>query len=115
MMQQIASDTNKMKRPFLIDSTHHSPVVLKPVPGDRLQKEARTWVSPPDPSPNYNIAREIHQNGTATWFCEGSVFAEWNTKGSLLWIHGKRAFLKSVLQQSSSSLAVAGSGKTILM
>ncbi|KAN0133841.1 hypothetical protein V8E53_008336 [Lactarius tabidus] len=79
MMQQIAIDINKMKR-------------------DRLQRESRSWLSPPDPSPNYNIAREIHQEGTAMWFCEGSVFAEWNTKGFLLWIHGK-----------------PGSGKTILM
>ena len=100
MMQQIASDVNRMKRSLLIDSTYHDPVALNLVPGDRLQKEARTWVSPPDPSPNYNIAREIHQNGTATWFCEGSIFAEWSAKGSLLWIHGKRASLKLFLQQS---------------
>ncbi|KAH8985152.1 hypothetical protein EDB92DRAFT_1883779, partial [Lactarius akahatsu] len=71
MMQQIANDINKMKR-------------------DRLQRESRSWLSPPDPSSNYNIACDIHQDGTATWFCEGSVFAEWNAKGSLLWIHGKR-------------------------
>ncbi|KAH9056330.1 ankyrin repeat-containing domain protein [Lactarius vividus] len=32
------------------------------------------------------------------WFCKGSALAEWNAKGSLLWIHGK-----------------PGSGKTILM
>ncbi|KAH9007661.1 hypothetical protein EDB85DRAFT_1884292 [Lactarius pseudohatsudake] len=74
------------------------PVVLKPVIGGRLQRESRSWLTPPDPSPNYNIAREIHQDGTAMWFCEGSVFAQWNAKGSLLWIHGK-----------------SGSGKTILM
>ncbi|KAN0135083.1 Ankyrin repeat-containing domain protein [Lactarius tabidus] len=78
-MQQIVSDINKMKR-------------------DCLKRESRRWLSPPDPSPNYNIAREIHRDETATWFCEGSVFAEWNAKGSLLWIHGK-----------------PGSGKTILM
>ena len=69
-----------------------SPVVPKLLTGDRLQRESRGWLTPPDPSPNYNIAREIHQDGTATWFCEGSVFAEWSAKGSLLWIHGKRAF-----------------------
>ncbi|KAH9066298.1 hypothetical protein EDB87DRAFT_1732891 [Lactarius vividus] len=64
MMQQIANDINKIKR-------------------DRLQRESRSWLSPPDPSSNYNIACDIHQHGTATWFCEGSVFAEWNAKGSL--------------------------------
>ena len=76
-------------------------VVLKLFAGDRLQRESRSWLTPPDPSPNYNIAREIHQDGTATWFCEGSAFAEWNAKGSLLWIHGKRAFpILTTLRQS---------------
>ena len=60
-----------------------------------MQKESRSWLSPPDPSPNYNIARETHQDGTATWFCEGGVFREWNANGSLLWIHGKRASPKT--------------------
>ena len=80
---------------------HRSPVVTKVVTGDRLQRESRSWLTPPDPSPNYNIAREIHQDGTAAWFCEGSVFAEWNARGSLLWIHGKRAFpILAALRQS---------------
>ncbi|KAF8261327.1 hypothetical protein EI94DRAFT_812072 [Lactarius quietus] len=78
MIQGIAIDINKMKR-------------------DCLQRECRSWLSPPDPSPNYNTAREIHQDGTAMWFCEGSVLAEWNTKGSLLWIHGKPGSGKTIL------------------
>ena len=92
MMQQIVNDTNKMMGSLSLDSTI-GPIVLKLVTGDRLQRESQSWLTPPDPSPNYNIAREIHQDGTATWFCEGSVFAEWNAKGSLLWIYGKRGFL----------------------
>ncbi|KAH9061914.1 hypothetical protein EDB87DRAFT_1560217, partial [Lactarius vividus] len=97
MMQQIANDINKIKRSSSINSTIVA-LVLKLVAGDRLQRESRSWLSPPDPSSNYNIARDIHQDGTARWFCNGSVFAEWNAKGSLLWIYGK-----------------PGSGKTILM
>ncbi|KAH9061192.1 hypothetical protein EDB87DRAFT_1576541 [Lactarius vividus] len=42
-----------------------------------------------DPSPNYNNACETHQDGTAMWFFQGSVFTVWNAKDSLLWIHGK--------------------------
>ncbi|KAH9063565.1 hypothetical protein EDB87DRAFT_128411 [Lactarius vividus] len=38
-MKGIASEINKMKR-------------------DQLQKDARNWISPPDPSKNYNIALE---------------------------------------------------------
>ena len=58
--------------------------------GDQLHKDSKSWLSPTDPSKNYNIGREVHRDGTATWFFRGSVFAEWNAKGSLLWIYGKR-------------------------
>jgi hypothetical protein len=60
--------------------------------GDQMQKDSKNWLCPPDPSKNYNIGCKAHQDGTATWFLQGSLFDEWNTKGSLLWIHGKRAF-----------------------
>ena len=63
------------------------------VSGDLLQKESRSWLSPPDPSPNYNIACETRQDGTSMWFFQRGIYTEWNAKGSLLWIHGKRAFL----------------------
>ncbi|KAH8981197.1 hypothetical protein EDB86DRAFT_2834971 [Lactarius hatsudake] len=92
-------DATDCDEAFVLDRFYYcGPVALKPGTGDRLQREPRSWLTPPDPSPNYNTAREIHQDGTATWFCEGSIFAGWCAKGSLLWIHGK-----------------AGSGKFILM
>ena len=91
----------KQDEAFVINRFYHcGRVVLKLVTGDRLQSESRSWLTPPDPSPNYNIAREIHQDGTATWFCEGGIFTEWNAKGFLLWIHGKRAFPILALRQS---------------
>ena len=48
------------------------------------------WLSPPDPSTNHNIACGTHHKKTATWFFQGSIFQEWKSSGSLLWIHGKR-------------------------
>ena len=115
MMQQFANDINKMKR-SLLRFYHCSHVALKPISGDRLQRESRSWLSPPDPSTNYNIACEIHQNGTATWFCKGNVFAKWKAEGFLLWLHGKREYRILVRRQPRlMSLAIAGSGKTILM
>ena len=60
---------------------------------DVLQKIER-WLSPPDPSKNYNVGlRELHKE-TATWFLEGRIFQEWHSTCSLLWIHGKRAFME---------------------
>ena len=88
-----------------------------PVTGDQMQKDSKSWLSPPDPSKNYNIGYKMHQDGTATWFFEGNVFDKWNTKGSLLWIHGKRAFstltLTTILIPSVYNLA--GAGKSILL
>ena len=53
----------------------------------------RAWLSPSDPSTNHNIARKIQLKGTAVWFFQGDIYIEWKSIGSLLWVHGKRAFL----------------------
>ena len=56
-----------------------------------MQENFRRWLSPPDPSKNYNIARKAHHEGSAKWFVHGDIFYEWKrATGSLLWIHGKR-------------------------
>ena len=58
--------------------------------GNQFQGNIRSWLSPPDPSTNYNIAREDHLDGTSSWFIQGGTFKDWKEKGSLLWIYGKR-------------------------
>ena len=50
----------------------------------------RSWLSPPDPSINYNTASDAHHEGTALWFIEGDAFNNWKASGPLLWLHGKR-------------------------
>ena len=62
----------------------------------QLQLDLRRWLSPPDFSKNHNIARDVHYEGTASWFFQSEIFKEWTTTPSLLWIHGKRKFLPSV-------------------
>jgi len=61
--------------------------------GKRLRDSLLRWLSPPDPSINHNIAAKAHHYGTSRWFFQESIFKQWNTVGSLLWVHGKRAFL----------------------
>jgi len=58
----------------------------------QLRPEAMDWLSPPDLSLNYYIARDAHHEGTTTWFIESDTFKNWKKSGSLLWIHGKRMF-----------------------
>ena len=48
------------------------------------------WFSSPDPSTNHIILCGTRHQGPADWFFRGSIFEEWKSTGSLLWIHGKR-------------------------
>ncbi|KAH9019496.1 hypothetical protein EDB84DRAFT_614294 [Lactarius hengduanensis] len=67
---------------------------------DQIEQHIRNWFASPDPSTNYNIACDIHQDGTAAWLFEGGIFKEWELVGSLLWIHGKPGSGKSILSSA---------------
>ena len=63
-----------------------------PIPlGNQLRDSVHKWLSPPDPSKNHNIACGTRHKKMASWFFEGSIFQEWKSTGSLLWVHGKRS------------------------
>jgi hypothetical protein len=69
------------------------PHVLSILTGNQMREKLQNWLSPPDPSINHNIARKVHHEGTATWFFQGSIFKDWKSSPSLLWVHGKRTSL----------------------
>ncbi|KAH9170736.1 hypothetical protein EDB89DRAFT_2071643 [Lactarius sanguifluus] len=81
--------------------------------GNELRKDLRNWITPPDPSVNYNAASGVHQKGTAAWCIEGDTLANWKTFGTLLWIHGKpgsgKSILSSVIVRDIKSMCNAGS------
>ena len=68
-------------------------VTLNIFVGTLLRDSLLRWLSPADPSVNHNIASKAHHSGTSQWFFHGGMFKEWKATGSLLWVHGKRAFL----------------------
>ncbi|KAH8983519.1 hypothetical protein EDB92DRAFT_1819449 [Lactarius akahatsu] len=94
-LQEVANEINKMKR-------------------DRLQRDARKWISPPDPSKNHIIARRIHYGKSAVWCTRGPTFKNWDLTGGLLWIHGIPGSGKSILCSSiieeAKALRKAGLG-----
>ncbi|KAK2601578.1 hypothetical protein QQS21_004896 [Conoideocrella luteorostrata] len=56
------------------------------------------WLSPPDPSTNYNNALKQRQEGSGLWFLNIDAFAKWKERqNSFLWLNG-----------------IPGCGKTIL-
>ena len=83
--------------------------------GRQLRENIHKWLSPSDPSTNHNIACGTHHKKTASWFFQGTIFQEWKSTGSLLWIHGKRLPTPpSSLTPSNIIFIIAGSGKSIL-
>ncbi|KAH9972709.1 hypothetical protein BGW80DRAFT_1560757 [Lactifluus volemus] len=62
----------------------------------------QAWLSPPDPSINYNAARDAYHHGSAAWFTQHHNFQDWKVSGSgpLLWIHGKPGSGKSILSST---------------
>ena len=62
--------------------------------GEKLQRDIQSWLSPPDPWKNHNIAHELRHDVTGAWFVRGDTLSEWRAFGpsSLLWVHGKRRF-----------------------
>ena len=114
-MQQTANDVDQVKRlssPNLIIPDHG---VLPILSGNQLRDSIHHWLSPPDPSTNHNIACGTHHKKMATWFFESSIFQEWKSSGSLLWIHRKRwsCPLSGLTPSDSPSCILAGSGKSV--
>ncbi|KAI0272000.1 hypothetical protein BGY98DRAFT_179960 [Russula aff. rugulosa BPL654] len=58
---------------------------------NQLRDSVHKWLSPPDPSTNHNIACGTRHKKLASWFFDGSIFQDWKSTGSLLWVHGKRS------------------------
>ncbi|KAF8492409.1 hypothetical protein F5888DRAFT_1909189 [Russula emetica] len=67
---------------------------------NQLRDSLLRWLSPPNPSTNHNIACKAHHNGTTQWFFQGTIFNQWKSTGSFLWVHGKPGSGKSVVCSS---------------
>ncbi|KAH9026614.1 hypothetical protein EDB85DRAFT_165826 [Lactarius pseudohatsudake] len=83
---------------------------------NQLKQLLRAWLSPADPSTNHIIAQKAQHKGTTVWFFQGSIFIEWKSTGSLLWIHGKPGSGKSVICSSviQDIMAVCEAGSAIM-
>src|SRR5260221_3151063 len=73
IIQQTASNVDEERRSSSVLSAigSHDLIILV---GNQLREKLQTWLSPPDPSTNQNIARKVHHKGTATWFSKAVSF-----------------------------------------
>ena len=114
-MQQMANNVNEVMSSSVINpnSGHAFTPALT---GNQWRQDLRKWFSSPDPSTNHIILCRAQHQGTANWFFRGSLFEEWKSTSSLLWIHGKRtSFTPShVAPLSDATFLIAGSGKSVI-
>ncbi|KAH8984860.1 hypothetical protein EDB92DRAFT_2033162 [Lactarius akahatsu] len=70
---------------------------------------------PPIPPQTTTMARKAQHRGTVMWF-QGSIFIEWKSTGTLLWIYGKPGSGKSVICSSviQEIMAVCAAGSAIM-
>ncbi len=116
VVEQTANDADIVKRSSSLNLSTECKT-LHMISENQLRESIHKWLSPPDPSTNHNIACDTHHKKTATWFFEGSIYQEWKSKSSLLWVHGKRASFPKFASDTVPSERldiVAGSGKSIL-
>ena len=72
--QQTATAVDQVKRSSSLNHIDTRYAGSSVPTGDQLRRDLRSWISPPDPSTNHNIACRAHHKGTATWFFQGSIY-----------------------------------------
>src|SRR5712675_271962 len=88
--------------------------MLKYLTGNQLRQDLTKWLSPLDPSINYNTASDARHEGTALWFTQSSTFKNWTGSSGLLWIYGKRSSFNPLCSCLSNRSSIAGAGKSVL-
>lgn len=65
------------------------------------QEQIKRWLSPSDPSTNYNKALQQRQEGSGLWFLQIDAFAKWKkTQNSFLWLYGIPGCGKTILSST---------------
>jgi Cdc6-like AAA superfamily ATPase len=83
-------------------SLHEVRLDIGDVKIQQKRDQIKNWLSPPDPSTNYNKALQQRQQGTGTWLLQSEEFAQWNARpNSLLWLYGIPGCGKTILSSTA--------------
>jgi Cdc6-like AAA superfamily ATPase len=83
------------------DNVHAISQDIKEVAFMQKHGEIYRWLSPSDPSTNFNKALQQRQEGTGLWLLESSPFTKWHSQqNSFLWLHGIPGCGKTILSST---------------
>jgi hypothetical protein len=82
-------------------TTQHTSNAVSYLGTEHKRDKIKRWLSPPDPSTNYNKALMQRHKDSGGWFIESESFAEWKTRqSSFLWLHGIPGCGKTILSSA---------------
>ena len=87
VIEQTANEVIRSSSLDLISTEYRTLCIISEC---QLRESIHEWLSPPNPSTNHNIACGTHHKKTAAWFFGGENYRDWKSRGSLLWVYGKR-------------------------
>jgi Cdc6-like AAA superfamily ATPase len=68
----------------------------------KRQDDVHTWLSPCDPSTNYNKALGVRHENSSQWFLESPAYTSWRTQpSSFLWLKGKPGCGKTIISATA--------------
>ena len=78
---------------------------IRDVAFEQRRENIERWLSPPNPSINYNRALQERQKGTGLWFLQSHVYTQWKAqRNSALWLYGKPGSGKTILSSCGNSV-----------
>ncbi|KKA19770.1 Uncharacterized protein T310_6236 [Rasamsonia emersonii CBS 393.64] len=82
-------------------TTQDTNIIVKKLCTEYMRDKIERWLSPPDPSADYNKALQQRHKDSGLWFLHGDVFAKWKKRpNSFLWLHGIPGCRKTILSSA---------------
>jgi Cdc6-like AAA superfamily ATPase len=74
---------------------------IREVASVQRHEKIHQWLSPSDPSTNFNKALQQRQEGTGLWFLQSTLFEKWHRQQhSFLWLYGIPGCGKTILSST---------------
>ncbi|KAF4534640.1 uncharacterized protein LTHEOB_12918 [Lasiodiplodia theobromae] len=81
-----------------VEQTHS---IVKNTSIQQHDERINKWLSPPDPSANYNKALQQRNTGSGQWFLTSAAYSKWKIEeNSFLWLHGIPGCGKTILSST---------------
>ncbi|KAH0562441.1 hypothetical protein GP486_002866 [Trichoglossum hirsutum] len=82
-------------------TTQETTDAVKNLQSEQRREKIECWLSPSDPSMNYNNALQKRHEGSGLWFLESDAFAKWKMRrNSFLWLNGIPGCGKTILSSA---------------